>query len=227
MFVLEGLRICLDALENSISFYAVIFTKEFFSKNKDFCEKLSNNALNTVITNENLFAKISETVSPQGVIAVANIPTASVDFKESGRFVALENINDPANLGAIARTSEALGIDGIIVTSDTADPYSPKALRASMGTLIRMPIYICNDLSDFILEHNLRSFACVVNSDAENIADIKFADGDVIIIGNEANGITDKTKNKAYKKITIKMKGNAESLNAAAAASIAIFSLTK
>ena len=226
LFVLEGLRICLDALDNGIAFDKLIVSETFLKKQNDSIERLSNNSVFCYLIPDSLFAKISDTDSPQGIIALVRIPEQNKTVDKSGRYIALENVQDPSNLGAVSRTAEALGISGIILKSG-CDPFSPKSLRASMGTLLRLPLYITEDLTAFISEHSLRSFACVVDPLAEKISSIQFNDGDVLIIGNEANGITKETADNAFKKITIPMLGSAESLNAAAAAAIAMWELKK
>lgn len=226
LFVLEGLRICFDALENGIVFDKLIVSEAFLKKQEESIEKLSDNSVSIYLIPDSLFAKISDTDSPQGIIALVKIPKNDKSFDKSGRYIALENVQDPSNLGAISRTAEALGINGIVLKSG-CDPFSPKSLRASMGTLLRLPLYITDDLTAFITEHSLRSFACVVDSSAEKITSVEFKDGDVLIIGNEANGITKETADNAFKKITIPMLGSAESLNAAAAAAIAMWELKK
>lgn len=227
LFVLEGLRICDDAYQNNIRFDKLIVTKAALEKHKNFIDMFAAISDNCYILKEDLFKKISDTNSPQGIIAVAEIPKNSNNLSKDGRYIALENLADPSNLGAIARTAEALGVDGIIMTSDSCDPYSPKSLRSSMGTLLRLPIFVVDNVSDFVLENNLRSFACVVDKNAESISLQEFKNGDVLLIGNEANGLSDEAKEKATCKITIKMQGKAESLNAAAAAAIAMWEMVK
>ena len=96
-----------------------------------------------------------------------------------------------------------------------------------MGTLLRVPVFIFESFSEEISNTGLKSFACVVDRNAESIKEQEFCDGSVVIIGNEANGITDETKVLADKKVTIPMRGRAESLNAAAAAAIAIWEMMK
>ncbi len=228
LFVLEGLRICKDAAENGIVFNTLILSKSAYQKMTDDISFLCENAKNGAVVNDDLFKKISDTTSPQGIIALCVMPEYSGEISNRGRFVALENIADPANIGAIARTAEALGINGIIVCGNSCDVYSPKALRASMGTLLRMPIYFCDDIVSFISKNSLRGFACIVENRADlGFGDFKFSDGDVVIIGNEANGLTLDTRNGVYKTVTIYMRGSAESLNAAAAAAIAMWELMK
>jgi TrmH family RNA methyltransferase len=175
-----------------------------------------------------LFKKISDTTSPQGIIALSEIHDNNTDnINPKGRYVALENVADPSNLGAISRTCEALGVSGIILTSGGCDPYSPKSIRASMGTLLRMPIIILDDFSKDLCNKGLISYSCVVDSDALPISDVDFKDGSIVIIGNEANGITDETKAKSDYRITIPMSGRAESLNASVAAAISIWEMMK
>ncbi len=227
LFVLEGLRICDDAYQNNIRFDKLIVTKSALEKHNDYVKSFAKISDNCYILREDLFKKISDTNSPQGIIAVARIPNINQNISCQGRYIALENLSDPSNLGAITRTAEALGVSGIIISSNSCDPYSPKSLRSSMGTLLRLPIYVVDDLVKFIDDNNLRAFACVVDRDAETISAQQFKDGDVLLIGNEANGLSDTAKNAAHRCITIKMQGNAESLNAAAAAAIAMWEMVK
>lgn len=227
LFVLEGLRICDDAYQNNIRFDKLIVTKLAFEKHGEYINRFATVSRNCYVLKEDLFKKISDTNSPQGIIAVAQIPDLNKKILPDGRYIALENLADPSNLGAIARTAEALGVNGIIMSADSCDPYSPKSLRSSMGTLLRVPLYITDDIVKFICDNKLRSFACVVDTDATSIAEIQFKNGDVLLIGNEANGLSDQVKNAATEKITIKMQGKAESLNAAAAAAIAMWEMVK
>ena len=228
LFVLEGLRICKDAAENGVLFDTLILSDSVYENMSDDVLLLCKNADNGAVVRDDLFKKISDTASPQGIIALCIMPTQKESIDNLGRFVALENIADPANIGAIARTAEALGIDGIIISGDSCDIYSPKALRASMGTLLRMPLYFCDDIISFLNKNSLRGFACIPVASADiSFGDFKFSDGDVVIIGNEANGLTETTKIGAYKTVTINMRGSAESLNAAAAAAIAMWELIK
>lgn len=226
-FVLEGLRICSDAYENNIRFDKLIVTKTALAKYNDHIKEFAEISKKCYVLSDSIFKKISDTNSPQGIIAVAIIPDIVAKISPYGRYIALENISDPSNLGAIARSAEALGVSGIILSSDGCDPYSPKSLRSSMGTLLRMPLYIVDDIMQLIKDNKLRSFACVVDKDALKICDCNFDDGVVVLIGNEANGLLEQTKAHADYRVTIPMKGKAESLNAAVAASISMWEMMK
>ena len=227
LFVLEGKRICDDAYVSGIKFDKLIVSDTALKKYTESIELFSENAKEIFKIPDSLFKKISDTTSPQGIIALAEMPKKSTEIDKNGRYIALENINDPSNLGAVSRTAEALGVSGIILSADGCDPYSPKSLRASMGTLLRMPVIILDDFSNGIKQSGLKSYACVVDANALPITSIDFSDGSVLMIGNEANGLTDTAKNIADFNITIPMSGKAESLNASVAAAIAIGEMMK
>lgn len=225
LFVLEGLRICSDAYDNGIDFEMLIVSNSAKEKYYDDILKFSLKSQELYLLPDSLFTKISDTKSPQGIIAVCKIPQQKTNFDIKGRYIALENIQDPSNLGAISRTAEALGVSGLIIAGG-CDVYAPKSLRASMGTLLRMPVYFVESISE-LGDTGLTIYACVVDRDAKPITDVKFSDASVVVIGNEANGITESTKNFCNYNITIPMNGRAESLNAAVAASIAMWELMK
>ena len=226
-FVLEGLRTVDDASENGIRLKELYFSASAFDKHRSDIEKFVHCADFVAQISDSVCKGISDTFTPQGIFAVADIPEKSFVLPESGKFIALENMQDPANLGAVARTAEALGINGIILSNDSCDPFSPKSLRASMGTLLRIPLYFTDDMTEFVKYCTAETYACVVHGQAELVGKVTFSNYSVAIIGNEANGLTDKTVNECNHCVTIPMKGRAESLNAAAAASIVMWEMVK
>lgn len=225
LFAVEGLRICDDCADNGITFETLILTEKFAEKFDFYAQKFSKNAKNTVVVPEHIFEKIADTKNPQGVLAIVPMPEISAEIDKCGRYIALENISDPSNLGAISRTAEALGISGIIISADSCDPYSPKSLRASMGTLLRLPLIISDNLLQTLEKSGLKLYACVV-SGGKKINNVAFSDGTVVLIGNEANGLTEAAV-ALCEKITIPMHGSAESLNASVAAAIAMWELKR
>lgn len=227
LFVLEGLRICNDARENGVVFEKFIVSRTAIGKYAEEAAEFAEISAANFIVTDALFKSVADTDSPQGIMAVARIPERKAAIESRGRYIALENISDPSNLGAVARTAEALGADGIILTAGGCDPYSPKSLRASMGTLLRMPLFITDDICILAKEHQLRTLACVPDGNAVSIADVSFSDGDVLLIGNEANGLTEKTIENSDMRVTVPMTGRAESLNAAAAAAIVMWEMLK
>jgi TrmH family RNA methyltransferase len=150
-------------------------------------------------------------------------------IKYNGKYIALEGVSNPANFGAVVRTAEAVGLDGVIV-SGGCDIYNPKSQRAAMGSLFRLNIAQTDDLPKTLkalAENGMSILAGVPDSNAEKLTEVDMNGGVVAVIGNEGNGITDETCAVATKLVTIPMKGRAESLNAAAAASIIIWEMMR
>ncbi len=224
-FIVEGLRICEDCRENGVRFDTLILTEKFLEKNQKTVENLALSADDTVVVPEFVFEKIADTDNPQGILAVVKMTAHRAEIDKNGRYIALENLSDPTNLGAISRTAEALGVSGIIISKDSCDPYSPKVIRASMGTILRLPIIICDDFLNDLKSSGLKLYGCVVKG-GEDITNVAFSSGTAVLIGNEANGLSSDTV-AACEKITIKMSGKAESLNASVAAAIAMWELIK
>lgn len=224
-FVIEGVRTIEDALDNGITFSHLFFTSDAERKFSDYIKKFVSNSNEVYILSNSIMSYVSDTKTPQGVIAIAKMPEKQFAVDKCGKYLALENLQDPSNLGAVARTAEALGISGIFVSSDSCDIYSPKVLRASMGTVLRMPIYICDDLLKELKNSNLTTYACVVHGQAQSLSDVTFEEGSVAVIGNEGNGLSENMINSCNRRITIQMQGKAESLNAATAAAIVMWEM--
>lgn len=177
-------------------------------------------------------SRLADTVNPQGIYCVCEALGKSSDpntIKEDGVYIALENVQDPANLGAICRTAEALGVDGLIL-SGGCDVYNLKALRASMGALVRMPPLEVENLPELLTslrEKGMQVFACVPDRGARQLDTADFSGGAVAVIGNEGNGITEQTKQASTCAVTIPMLGRAESLNASMAAGIVMWEMLR
>ena len=229
-FVCEGLRLCRDAALNSVVLSEVYYTGEFKSAHDEDFGKIISAGREAFEVSNDVMKKMSDTVNPQGVLAICECPVFDITKAEKGFYVGLENIANPSNLGAIARSAEAFGAAGLILGGKCCDPYSPKSLRAGMGALLRIPIYTCDNFRNGL--SHFRSlgavvYASVVDSDAKSVTEVEKSESSVLIIGNEANGIESGTAKCADYRITIPMRGRAESLNAAAAAAVLIWEFCK
>jgi TrmH family RNA methyltransferase len=186
---------------------------------------------NVITLSSRLFSKLSATKSPQGIMAVVEKKYYDVEeiFKSSGLFVVLENIQDPGNLGTIIRSADAFGAKAVFVSKGSADVYSDKTIRATMGSIFHLPIIdninIENTLNS-IKKEKISVFAASLRG-GRYLNDVKFPDKSAIVIGNEASGLRNETENLANTLVKIYMTGDAESLNAAIAASIIIYEATK
>ncbi len=190
---------------------------------------------------EEVFDKISEEKSPQGVITVAKYIDKfqkfatiynSDDFlrMKKERIVLLESVRDPSNLGAIIRSAAAFGVDRLILSDDCADLYHPKTVRASMGTLFDFPIDQVADLPAAI--HGLRAggrrvYAAALTDRALELDQLTGQAGDCVVIGNEGHGLSQTVMDACTDAVIIPMSERAESLNAAVAAAILMWEFSK
>ena len=229
LFVLEGVRLCADAIRSGAKIQSVFCTEICMEKYADDILMLKNNCEDFYNVSNDVLKSISDTVTPQGVVCTVYMGTKKLEYAKGKKYIALDTIQNPDNLGAISRTAEALGIDGLIVCGG-CDIYNPKALRASMGSLLRLPVKVCESLTKELEEvknMGMKTYATVPDRNANDITKTDFSEGAVCVIGNEGNGVSDAVINCCDEKITIKMLGRAESLNAAAAASITMWELVK
>ncbi len=178
--------------------------------------------------NESLFKVISDTESPQYVMAVIDIepddPEVALRPKE-GLFVITDGIQDPGNLGTIIRTADATGVQGVFLLRGTTDPYSPKVIRSTMGSIFSIPIIRegnDRDLLSLLRDKKVRIIAAEPTGD-DVYWDIDFNGKVGILIGNEANGVSSRAKKYVHRSITLPMHGKAESLNAAIACAVLLY----
>lgn len=226
-FVCEGIRLCMDAVFSGAQIICFCFTEKAFEKNRENAGLICSAAKRCVELSVPLFSKLSSTDTPQGFLCIVRSEEKSFKAEKGSCYAALERIQDPSNLGTILRTAEALGADGVILSSDCCDVYSPKVVRGSMGAVFRLPVCIVEDLTQTVWElgkKGIRTFASTPRN-AVNINETDFSDGGVMLIGNEGNGLDDSTIDACTDRVMIPMKGRAESLNASAAASILLYKL--
>ncbi len=229
LFVVEGVRLCLDALVSGCEIISVFCTENCAEKYADEIDRLRKSCSSFYTVSNEVLKSISDTVTPQGVVCTVKIKQNSFEYEKGKKYIALDTIQNPDNLGAISRTCEALGLDGMVIYGG-CDIYNPKALRASMGALFRLPIFICQNLDCEIekcREMGIPVYATVPDRDAKNVITVDFSIGGMCVIGNEGNGVSEEIIDCCTDKITIKMDGRAESLNASAAASIIMWEMAR
>lgn len=229
LFTLEGLRLCADAAQSGCQVQTLFLTADAEEKGGERLKILLKNAQKIYTVTEEVAEKLSDTVSSQGVFAILQmLPETALAIQKGGKYVVLDTVQNPQNLGAIARTAEAFGVNGLIVGGG-CDRYNPKALRASMGSLLRLPVFETEDLAATVREigKTVPTFATVPDCTAESICAQDFSGGAAAIIGNEGNGVSEAVLSAAQKRVTIPMRGNAESLNAAAAATVTLWEMMK
>lgn len=233
LFLIEGQRLCSDALQSGVAFDTVLCTGRFFSQMPELTEALSKKAKHYYEISEDVAGRLTDTKTPQGIFCICPILDKSglaVTIENSGNYIALEDIADPSNLGMILRTAEALGLCGVILSKGCCDIYSPKVLRGSMGAVFRLNFMVVSSIIEFVqarIAAGQRVFAAVPDSDAVSVSEVDFSEGGIVLVGNEANGLRPETIQAATLPITIPMNGKAESLGAAAAATILMWKQTE
>ena len=226
-YIIEGIKIIQEAIQENAKIKQIIIC--------DDCEKssyISQELMYEIakyeciyVTNK-IFTSLTDVKNPQGIMAIVEKNRSKeeeIDYNQD-IIVALDDIQDPGNLGTILRTVDSIGINQILVSKGTADSYNPKVVRSTMGAIFRVKIIECEDLEKTLKEIKKHKFEILVTSlQTENsIYDIKY-NKKVIVIGNEANGVEEKIQNMADVKVKIPMLGKTESLNASVATGIMLY----
>lgn len=172
---------------------------------------------------------LCDTKTPQGVLFLCRLPgTKAPEKLEGSRYLVLDGVQDPGNVGTIWRTADALGADGLILVHSCADPFSPKTVRSTMGACFRLPVYEVSEeeLPVLLQRSGLPLYATALRHDT---VDIKTADlsRSAVVIGSEGKGVSDALLNMSEKTLKIPMRERCESLNAASAATIVLWEMCR
>lgn len=228
LFFLEGARLCADAASSGTVVSACLYTDEAAQKYADRLRVVLSGAEKSARISPELADYLSETQNPQGVFCLCRMREREAAIDPAGKYLALSDLQNPDNLGAISRTAEALGMDGLIVEGG-CDLYNPKALRASMGSLLRIPITETADLCALLEDcrrNGMQTYASTPDADAMPVSQASFSGGTVCVVGNEGAGLREEIL-RSCTRVTIPMRGRAESFNASAAATILLWEMTR
>ncbi len=227
LFVIEGHKLLGEYLSSGFTPTRLFVTEEAEVKYHDLIS-LSGKC-DVCIVPKDLYLYISSEQAPQGILAVCPI-NRQTDKIANGAAIMLESVRDAGNLGTIIRTACALGISNVILSSDCADLYNTKTLRASMGTIFRANICISDDLMNTVKKlqnDGRRVYAAMPSKAAVDIRNAELGKKDCIIVGNEGNGITEELAECCNGCVTIPMVAGVESLNASIAASVLMWELVR
>ena len=222
IFLVEGMKMYLEAPRERI--HKIYVSKSLYEeKGQAFFDGVSMEILD-----DRVYAAVSDTKTPQGVIAVVRKEEPAIEElinkEKNPCFFLLESLQDPGNLGTIVRTAEGAGVTGIIMNKETVDIYNPKVIRSTMGAIFRVPFVITYDLPQVVeqlKQKGISVYAGHLKGDVFYKQD--YRNGSAFLIGNEGNGLTDEITALADHKIKIPMKGKVESLNAAVSATILMY----
>jgi TrmH family RNA methyltransferase len=223
-FLVEGIRIVIEALEAGADVEVIIYDQE-----KGLTSDVTS-ALKTEIpilaASTHVFAKLTETEQPQGILAVIRKPGHSMDIVSSTDtlWVALDGVQDPGNLGTIIRSADAVGANGVLLGSGTVDPYNSKVVRSTMGSLFHLPV-IEGDLIEWLPRLKNRQIQIIGAGlgGESSCYDAVLSEPICIVMGNEAKGLSTGVRKLLDQEVFIPMPGRAESLNVAMAATVLFF----
>ena len=228
-FIIEGIKLIKEAIEEKANIKQIVICDN--CQNTDIIPKELMYEIakyECVYVSDKIFKSITEVNTPQGILAIiernnSNKQEAEIDYTQD-IIVALDDVQDPGNLGTILRTVDSIGVNQIIVSKGTADAFNSKVVRSTMGAIFRVKIIETDNLIQTIKEIKKHHFKLMVTSlQTENsIYDIQF-NKKIVVIGNEANGVSKDIQEMADEKAKIPMLGKAESLNASVATGIVLY----
>ena len=219
-FIVEGTKMVREALSSGLTVKAVLLRE-------DLAESFSVPAeVPAFMLPAHVFDSVSDTKTPQGVAAVLSMRTKPA---EGPRLLGLDGVQDPGNVGTIVRTADAAGFDGILLSRECADLFSPKVLRATMGSIFRLGFSFPPSLPEALEKMKKKGYSILSSQlDGEPFYERSgIAPSFVLVIGNEGNGVSGEVKAVATHRLCLPMRGGAESLNAAVAAGIMMYDLTR
>lgn len=222
-YIAEGIRAVADAIKNKADIYAVVLCEGYSAD-------INLEGLKVYELSQKLFDEVKQTVNSQGIIAVINykIETADkMDFSNYSTVLYLDSVTDPGNMGTIIRSADALGADAIVLSKGCVDVFNPKVVRSTMASLLNVPVFTDTDTkSTFeIFKQNGFDIAGTFPKAQALSCDYTYKSKTVLVMGNEANGISPFVESMCTSCITIPMTGNAESLNVATACTVMLYEI--
>lgn len=226
-FIVEGIKMIEEAVAEKAHIRSIIICDDCKTQGCIPNELMYEIAkFDCIYVSEKVFNTITDVINPQGIMAVLKkdkVGEESIDFSQEN-FLILDNIQDPGNMGTILRTADSLNINQIIVTKGSADVYNLKVVRSTMGAIFRVKVIEVGNLPKVVKElkkHKIKVYATDLGTD-KSIYDVEYKKS-AIIIGNEANGVSQELLEEATERIKIPMIGKTESLNAAVATSVILY----
>ena len=226
LFIIEGIR-AVQEIPNSQEIEYLIVSEQL-----DECVYEHTLAKQVLVLSEQLFGEISETQTPQGMMAIVKIPQITLEHMQlmEGPYLVLENLQDPGNLGTIIRTAHAFNFKGVFITKGSVDLYSPKVVRSTMSSLFYMPIVTDETIETYLTylkENGVTLYTTALTDTAKPIQETAFDKKMALIIGNEGNGVSSYCLETTDHTVIIPMPGGAESLNASVATAVCMYEITR
>ena len=217
-YVVEGVRMVSEVPADLL--VKIYMSERFHSK-----QGISSDSIEIVA--DNVFDRMSQTQTPQGIMAVVRMKDSSISdmLTDNPLLILVENLQDPGNLGTMIRTGEGAGITGVIMNNQTVDIFNPKTIRATMGSIFRVPFVYVPDLAPVLEQMHakgIHTYAAHLKGQ-EYYDSFSFREPTAFLIGNEGNGLSREISDQAGQYLKIPMEGRVESLNASIAAALLMY----
>lgn len=223
-FVAEGVRLVEEAGSSNWNFKFVLYDESLNERGRLQVEGLTSRGVDVEIVSESLMRSLSETNTPQGILAVLEF--TSLPIPDSRDFILIpDQIRDPGNLGTLLRTAAAAGVQTVLLPPETTDAYAPKVVRSGMGAHFRLPIHAMTWEDIEAQTKGLQVF--LADMDGESCWETDLRQPLALIVGGEAEGASEQARKLANEKISIPMLGKMESLNAGVAGSVLMFEVVR
>lgn len=228
-FIVEGTKIIEECLDNDYNLKYLVINKSFFENidNMDLINKIYSKNIEIIFVLDNIFKEITDTETPQGILGISKKIDGKMGefiYDNNGFYLILDGIQDPGNMGTIIRTADAFGVSGILIGEGSVDIYNSKVVRATMGSIYRMPIYNVMELKSLkkqIVDNNIKVYSTSLKGE-KNLENIEYR-GSMFILGNESKGVSKPYEELSTDLVKIPMIGKVESLNVAVASSIIMY----
>lgn len=226
-FLLEGVKLAVEALASGITIEQAVLSCPFAESEagRSLIDLLEKNDVPLVTLRDKIFRRASSLDSPEGVLLVARRASLPLASLAGDLAVVVIGVKDPGNLGAMARVAEATGVSALVICRGSADPYQPKALRASMGSLFRLPVLEGGEAEAALTHLKGKRFslaACLPRGGIDfRVADLR--PPLALVMGNESSGVPERLLNLSECKISVPMKASVESLNVAVVAGLVLY----
>lgn len=225
LFAVEGDHLCGEAAKLGLEAEVFLYTQRACEKYPKTVENALKTAKKSFVISEEVSEYISDTKAPQGLFAAVGKRDCPIP-ENARKIVVLDGVQDPGNVGTVIRTAEALGFDGVAFTGKCADAFSPKTLRASMGSALRMAFGYADAGSLRGMFAGFTFFAAMLDESAKRLGETVFPEKTAVVIGSEGSGVSKEIADCCDEKVYIPISG-AESLNAAAAAAIILWEVSR
>lgn len=225
-YLLEGFHLIQEAVAANIPLKEIFINQRGLT---EWSEWIENNLTEYYIVSDEVLKVLASQPTPQGIIAIAEIPEIKNEMELSGAWLLLDNVQDPGNVGTMIRTADAAGFSGVVLGQGSADLYNPKTLRSTQGSLFHLAV-ISEELSELIPRFKQAGstvYGTALDKNAKSYASVEQLEDFALVMGNEGQGMSEELLAMTDQNLYIPIKGKAESLNVAIAAGIVMFQLIK